>query len=133
MKSFFAKLLSLQEGEGSRVTSLLTMGFLMGMFLATITVASSALFLANFDEETTLPKAFLLSGVIGLSATISYNLLQNRIPFTVLGGLSIVMILGLTALLEFGPSFIADTKDLYFAGFTLILPFTYIQIGRAHV
>ncbi|HLT81969.1 MAG TPA: HEAT repeat domain-containing protein [Cyclobacteriaceae bacterium] len=126
MKSFFAKLLSLQEGEGSRVTSLLTMGFLMGMFLATITVASSALFLANFDEETTLPKAFLLSGVIGLSATISYNLLQNRIPFTVLGGLSIVMILGLTALLEFGPSFIADTKDLYFAGFTLILPFTYI-------
>jgi hypothetical protein len=53
MKSFFAKLLSLQEGEGSRVASLLTMGFLMGMFLATITVASSALFLANFDEQTT--------------------------------------------------------------------------------
>jgi HEAT repeat protein len=126
MKSFFAKLLSLQEGEGSRVTSLLTMGFLMGMFLATITVASSALFLANFDEETTLPKAFLLSGIIGLLATISYNLLQNRIPFSLLGGLSIVIILGLTALLEFGPAFITDTKDLYFAGFTLIVPFTYI-------
>ncbi|HEY8512592.1 MAG TPA: HEAT repeat domain-containing protein [Cyclobacteriaceae bacterium] len=126
MKSFFAKLLALQEGEGSRVTSLLLMGFLMGMFLATLTVASSALFLANFDEQTTLPKAFLLSGVVGLLATISYNLLQNRIPFNVLGGLSIAIILGLTALLEFGPSFIADTKDLYFAGFTLILPFTYI-------
>lgn len=126
MKSFFAKLLTLQEGEGSRVTSLLIMGFLMGMFLATITVASSALFLASFDEQTTLPKAFLLSGVIGLLATMSYNLLQNRIPFSVLGGLSIAIILGLTALLEFGPAFIADTKDLYFAGFTLILPFTYI-------
>src|SRR5690606_40347087 len=31
-----------------------------------------------------------------------------------------------TALLEFGPAFITDTKDLYFAGFTLIVPFTYI-------
>jgi AAA family ATP:ADP antiporter len=40
--------------------------------------------------------------------------------------LSIAITLGLTALLEFGPSFIAETKNLYFAGFTLILPFTYI-------
>lgn len=126
MKSFFANILNLQEGEGSRVASLLTMGFLMGMFLATITVASSALFLANFEEEESLPKAFLLSGVIGLLATITYNMLQNRIPFNFLGGLSILVVSGLTALLEFGESLFRDPKDLYFTAFTLILPFTYI-------
>ena len=126
MKSFFANAMSLQEGEGSRVTSLLIMGFLMGMFLATITVASSALFLANFEEEESLPKAFLLSGVIGLLATITYNMLQNRMPFSLLGGLSILLVSGLTALLKFGESLFKDPSDLYFAGFTLILPFTYI-------
>lgn len=126
MKSFFANALNLQKGEGSRVTSLLTMGFLMGMFLATITVASSALFLANFEEEESLPKAFLLSGVIGLLATITYNMLQNRMPFSLLGGLSILVVSGLTALLEFGEGWFEDPSDLYFAGFTLILPFTYI-------
>ncbi|HLT72603.1 MAG TPA: HEAT repeat domain-containing protein [Cyclobacteriaceae bacterium] len=126
MKSFFANALSLQKGEGSRVASLLTMGFLMGMFLATITVASSALFLANFEEEESLPKAFLLSGVIGLLSTITYNMLQNRMPFSLLGGLSILVLSGLTALLEFGARLFKDPSDLYFAGFTLILPFTYI-------
>ena len=115
MKSFFANVLSLQEGEGSRVTSLLTMGFLMGLFLATITVASSALFLANFEEEESLPKAFLLSGVIGLLATITYNMLQNRMPFSMLGGLSILVVTGLTALLEFGSGLFRDPSDLYFA------------------
>src|SRR5690606_42079929 len=105
---------------------LLTLDFIMGMLIATLTLTSSVLFLSSFDEETTLPRALLLCGVIGLLASISYNLLQNRIPFSALGGLSIAIILGLTAHLEFGPAFIEDTKHLYFAGFTLILPFTYI-------
>lgn len=36
MESFFANALSLQNGEGSRVTSLLTMGFLMGISSPTL-------------------------------------------------------------------------------------------------
>lgn len=126
MKSFLRKMLSLQEGEGTRVALLLIMGFLLGMFLATITVASSSLFLANFVEEESLPKAFLLSGVIGLLATVTYNFLQNRIPFALLAGLSILAMVLLTALLEFGGSFFPDPRDLYFTGFTLIIPFTFI-------
>gem|GEM_PF-5634644 len=42
------------------------MSFLMGLFLATVSVASLTLFLAHFDERTDLPQALAISGGIGV-------------------------------------------------------------------
>ena len=126
MKSYLLRILDVQPGEGTRVALMLTMGFSMGMFLATLTVASQSLFLENFIEEKDLPLAFLVSGAIGLIATIAYNFLQNRIPFPILAGLSLLTISGLTAFLEFGENYFADPKELFFIGFTLIIPFSFI-------
>lgn len=126
MKSYLLKLLDVQPGEGKRVGVLLLMSFSMGMFLATITVASQSLFLNNFNEDQWLPIAFLSSGACGLVATILYNLLQNRIPFGVLAGLSLLVMVALTAFLEFGGGYVEDPKYLFFIGFALIIPFSFI-------
>ncbi len=124
--NLFKRLLKIEEGETGRVVLLLTMSFLMGAFLATYSVASQALFLSNYDEKVGLPKAFMLSGVIGLGATLLYNFLQSRIPFRVLAILSLLTITAITAFIEFGEKLIADTEYLYFYSFAQLAPFTII-------
>ncbi len=119
------RLLNATREEVGRVSILLSMGFFMGMFLATISVASLALFLQHFDEQIDLPKAFLVSGAFGIVATLIYNFLQNRIPFPLLAGLSLTVITGITAFLEFGEGMLADPNDIYFLGFTQIIPFSF--------
>lgn len=126
MKSYLMQLMDIQRGEGRRVTLLLTMSFLMGMFLATVNVASRSLFLEHFDENRDLPEAFLLSGAIGLVATILYNFLQNRIPFILLASLSLLVMTGVTAFLEFGEGFFSNPNTIFKIGFTQLIPFSFL-------
>ncbi len=125
MLAFLMRLLNATREEVGRVVILLLMGFFMGMFLATINVASLSLFLSHFDEQIDLPNAFLLSGAFGIVATLVYNFLQNRIPFPLLAGLSLIVITAITAFLEFGEGFLNNPDDIYFLGFTQIIPFTF--------
>lgn len=120
------KILKIEEGETGRVVLLLTMSFLMGAFLATYSVASQALFLEQFDEKLDLPKAFLISGILGLFATILYNFLQTRIPFRVLAILSLLVITAITGFIEFGDIFITNTEYMYFFSYSQLAPFTII-------
>jgi AAA family ATP:ADP antiporter len=126
MKAKLLQLLDIEEDQVGRVIPLLLMGFFMGYFLATLSVGAQSLFLLRFDEATELPIALLISGAIGLTATILYNILQNRIPFQFLGSLSLLTITALTALIEFGDPFFESPDALYFLGFTLLIPCTYI-------
>lgn len=125
MKSYLMKILDIQHGEGQKVALLLLMSFMNGTFLATISVASQSLFLEHFIEAVDLPKAFVLSGLFGLFATLLYNLFQNRIPFPILGSVSLVVITAITAFLEFGEYFI-DEHWLAMIGFAMLLPLTFI-------
>ena len=125
MVAFLMRLLNATREEVGRVVILLIMGFFMGMFLATISVASLALFLEHFNEQIDLPKAFLVSGAFGIVATLIYNFLQNRIPFPLLASFSLIIITGITAFLEFGSGLLADPNNIYFIGFTQIIPFTF--------
>ncbi|HTJ47987.1 MAG TPA: cyclic nucleotide-binding domain-containing protein [Cyclobacteriaceae bacterium] len=126
MKAFILKLLGAHKGEGGRVTILLVMSFFMGVFLATIGVASQSLFLTHWTDKSALPLALLASGAFGVIATLLYNFLQNRIPFQLLSTLSLIIILIITAVLEFGEKLFTDLNTVYFLGFTQILPFTFI-------
>ncbi|HEY9004553.1 MAG TPA: hypothetical protein VIM75_00395 [Ohtaekwangia sp.] len=126
MKAQILQLLDVKSGEGTRVGLLLVMSFFMGVFLATISVASQTLFLQHFDEKADLPMALLVSGAFGLIATILYNFLQNRIPFPTLAAISLLVITALTAFIEFGEIFFADSKTIFFLGFTQIIPFSFI-------
>ena len=127
MKQRILKLLDVEPQESRPVFLLLAISFMLGMFLATVTVASQSLFLTHFNESFDLPRALVISGILGLITTAIYNFLQGRIPFSLLaiGSLSVVLIL--TAFIEFGEYFVSDINNLYYYGFTLILPFTFVS------
>ena len=126
MKARLLKLLDIEPDEVERVLVLLVMSFSMGMFMATMSVASQSLFLEHFSETHDLPRAFVLSGVYGLVATVLYNFLQNRIPFFLLAIFSLLTVAGITAFIEFGEGFFTNPNEMYRFGFTQILPFTFV-------
>jgi AAA family ATP:ADP antiporter len=119
-------LLDVEPEETGPVSLLLAISFLLGVFLATVSVASQSLFLNYFNEGTDLPEAIFLSGIAGIGITILYNSLQGRISFKNLAIINLVLIIGLTAFIEFGQAFVEDKTQLYRFGFILILPFTFI-------
>jgi ATP:ADP antiporter, AAA family len=126
MLTRFWKMLDVEPNEEGPVALLLVMSFLMGLFLATVAVASQTLFLNQFDEQFDLPRAIAISGVMGMIATLLYNSLQGRISFIALAIFNLVIIIGLTAILEFGDLYIEDTKNLHRFGFMLLLPFAFL-------
>ena len=126
MRERIQLLLGVEENETGPVALLLSISFFLGLFLATVTVASQTLFLNNYNEKTELPFALMVSGALGILATGIYNILQGRIPFSILAIGSLVIIIGLTAFIEFGDNWVTDVKLLYAFGFTMVLPFTFI-------
>lgn len=128
MKSRILKMLDVEPEESGQVFLLLAISFCMGLFLATVSVGSTTLFLNFYNEQTDLPIALVVSGVFTLLATATYNFFQGRIPFSVLAIGSLLVIIGLTAFIEFGDNWIEDENLLYYFGFTQILPFTYMSL-----
>jgi ATP:ADP antiporter, AAA family len=122
----FWKMLDVEPQETGPVGLLLAISFFMGLFLATVAVASQTLFLNYFDEKSQLPITIFYSGIFGIITTLLYNFLQGRIAFRNLAILNLVIIIALTALIEFGDKFVSDKVLLYRFGFTLILPFTFV-------
>jgi ATP:ADP antiporter, AAA family len=128
MLSKLYELLEIEPEESGKMTLLLLMGFVMGMFIACLSVAAQSLFLIHFPAQRDLALAFVVSGFFALVATLVYNFLQGRIHFIALGGLSLLTITGLTALVEFGEQLFASPHTIHYFGFTLILPFTFINL-----
>jgi ATP:ADP antiporter, AAA family len=126
MKSYILRILDIEHPEVGRVGLLLIMSFFMGVFLATLSVASQTLFLQHFNGETDLPFALLVSGAFGLFATIFYNFLQNRIPFQLLAVLSLLAVTTLTAFLEFGEGYFSNPDTIFFLGFASLVPFSFL-------
>lgn len=127
-KSLLTRLFDLEEGEEGRVVLLLIMSFFMGAFLATFSVAAQTLFLNNHDAKIDLPEAFAVAGLFGMVATITYNFLQRRIPFQLLGILSLITITVITAAIEFADNLIDNKERIYYFGFTQLAPFTLIVL-----
>ena len=131
MRERLTKLLGVQPEETGPVSLLLAISFLMGLFVATVAVAAQTLFLsdASISEKTDLPVALVLGGGFGFIATGLFNILQGRIPFRFLAILFLLLIIGATAVLEFGDHFphIISPRNLYYVGFALILPFIFVS------
>jgi hypothetical protein len=118
--------MKVEPEEAGRVSLLFLMGFFMGVFIATISVASQSLYLLHFSETEDLPYALLKGGLYGLGATSLYNFLQNRIPFPALASISLIVVTGFTAFIEFGEGFFSNPNDMFEFGFTMIIPFSFI-------
>jgi AAA family ATP:ADP antiporter len=128
MKQRLLTLLDAEPEEWGRVSLLLIMSFFMGVFIATMSVASQSLFLQHFLNQDDLPTALLLSGAVGLFVTIVYNFFQNRIPFGVLATISLIVLTALTAFIEFGEKVFSDPNTIYYFGFAAFIPFSYIIV-----
>src|SRR5689334_1794450 len=130
MKERLRKLLGVEERELGPVVLLLLISFLMGLFVATVTVAAQTQFLQYYSEGKDLPVALVISGAFGLVATALYTFLQGRVPFKFLAILSLTVIILITAGIEFGESYIHDYFEdqnfVHFVAFTQILPFVFI-------
>jgi AAA family ATP:ADP antiporter len=131
MKERLRKLLGVDEHEFGPVFLLLLISFLMGLFVATITVAAQAKFLEFYDEGKDLPVALVISGAFGLVATAFYTFLQGRVSFNSLAITSLGVIILITAGIEFGEvyihDFFEDANFVHFIAFTQILPFVFIS------
>src|SRR3982751_619600 len=129
MKERLTRFLGVEPEETGPVALLLAISFFMGLFLATVSVGAQTLFLSDpsVNEKYDLPKVLVLGGGMGFMATGIFNILMGRIPFRVLGVIFLVLILGLTAFIEFGKDTVGDPARLYYIGFSLILPFTFVS------
>ena len=127
-KNLFYKILGVEEAQGERVVLMLVMGFFMGIFLATFTVASETLFLAQFDEQTELPFAFLASGVVGLIATYFFNFFQGRIKYKSLVLIFLFLMTVLVLFILAGFYYEVNSRRVVFAAFVCAGPFLAISM-----
>lgn len=94
MKSVLTAL-NVKPEEQLQVWLMLSTGFFMGIFIATYTVTAESLFLNQLSEQ--LDRAFLASGIFGIVSTVIFSFLQNRIKFSTLTTVSILMIVFFTS------------------------------------
>ncbi len=130
MREWLTRFLGVDPEETGPVSLLLAISFLMGLFLATVAVAAQTFFLTSegISEQYDLPKALFIGGGFGFLATGLFNLLQGRIPFRYLAMFFLVLIIGATAILEYGDNYpeLISPNNLHYVGFALILPFTFV-------
>lgn len=72
----------------------------MGIFFATYTVVAESLFLSTLGNE--LNKAFLVSGLLGIVATVLFSFVQDKIKFSNLITFAILFIVAITAFFYVG-------------------------------
>jgi hypothetical protein len=77
--------------ERQQIMYMLSLGFFMGVFIATYQITADSLFLNRMGDQ--LNKAFLLSGVLGIIITGTFSWLQNYIRFSRLTTVMILLVL----------------------------------------
>lgn len=120
--------LNVRPEERLQVMLMLGAGFFMGIFFATYSVVAESLFLSTLGGE--LNKAFLVSGVLGIVATLLFSFVQNRIKFSNLTTFSILFVVAITAFFyvgyHYGP--VEYKKPIIFFMFCMTGPITAILL-----
>jgi len=126
MKKFLLKLLNIEKSEFTQVMTLLLLGFLIGVFLATYSVATTTLFLNKWDEDIWLPVVVVATGAVGIITTYLFSYLQNKISYATLSITTLIIVVVLVGLLRGGFAVVDDPKlrdNLIFAGLVMLAPF----------
>ncbi|HEY8937252.1 MAG TPA: hypothetical protein VIM65_18630, partial [Cyclobacteriaceae bacterium] len=104
MANRFVGSLQIKTQEQKQIVLMLCTGFFMGVFIATYQVTADSLFLNRLGVY--LNRAFLIAGALGIISTALFSFFQNRIKFTSLTLISVVLIFSFTVtaylLLRFG-------------------------------
>ena len=92
--------LNVRPEERVQVMLMLGAGFFMGIFFATYSVVAESLFLSTLGDQ--LNKAFLVSGFLGIVATMVFSFAQSKIKFSNLTTASILLVVLLTSFFYIG-------------------------------
>lgn len=114
------KALNIEAGESLQVQLLVAQSLFLGMFYMSYEIAATALFLNNYSSSM-LPKAFLVSGLVGFSLTALYSRLQSKINFSVLVTVNLFVIFLITLALRILFDY-SHQKELIFAIFVFMGP-----------
>jgi AAA family ATP:ADP antiporter len=82
--------LKIKSQEQRQIALMLATGFFMGAFIATYQVTTDSLFLNRLGDQ--LNKAFIIAGGLGMIATALFSYFQNKIKFTTLAQVSVLLI-----------------------------------------
>jgi len=126
MKRLFLKSLNIERGEEQSVLLLLIQTIFLGTFFATFEISSTAMFLDIFGAEM-LPKAFLVSGLVGIVLTLVYSKLQSSITFSKLSLVNLAFITILTAMSRLGFE-VTTSKWLIFSILVIMGPLNVLGI-----
>ncbi len=120
------KALNIESGEKASVMLLIFQSVFLGIFYGTFDISAHALFLEVF-EQAMIPRAFLVSGVVGIILTSMYTWLQSRIRFSVFSIINLFLVAILTVLMRFGFN-ITESKWVVFVIFVMMGPINIIAL-----
>ncbi len=121
MRNFVIRIVNGKAEEGDAIISLLSVGFLTGIFIATFDVGAITLFLQHFDEKKDVPRAFILSGILGVAITYLFNKLQRLVSYQKLVKSTIFLIALVVTFLSLAINLTTQTQ-LIFAAYVLFPP-----------
>jgi len=120
------KAMNIKAGEGASVMLLIFQSVFLGIFYGTFDISASALFLEVFPADM-IPKAFLVSGVVGIIMTSIYTWLQSRMRFSLLAVFNLFVVVVLTIMLRFGFT-LTQNDRLVFVLFVMMGPINIIAL-----
>jgi ATP:ADP antiporter, AAA family len=126
MKQRLQNFLGVEPNEVGPVSLLLVMSFFMGLFLATVLVASQTQYLNFFNEATDLPLDLMYAGLTALGVSFVFNFVVGRVNFSAISIFFLLLLVVATAFLQFGVKYVSSQEALYQYGFRFVLSFTFV-------
>lgn len=120
------KALNIESGEESSVILLIFQSVFLGIFYGTYDISAHTLFLEVF-EQAMIPRAFLISGLVGIIMTSVYAWLQSRIRFSIFSSLNLLMAAALTVLMRLGFN-LSDSEWVVFIIFVMMGPINLVAL-----
>ncbi len=95
------RILEIEDHEKAAVNLFLLQSFFLGLFFGSLDIISNSLFLSTYNTEL-LPKAFIISGLVGISMTLIFSHLQTRVKFSLLSIIYLLFIALSVVFIRFG-------------------------------
>jgi AAA family ATP:ADP antiporter len=95
------KAFNIESGEETIVFLLILQSIFLGTFYGTFDISAHALFLDIFGAEM-IPKAYIVSGLVGIIMTTVYSRLQARMGFSSFARLNLIAVAVITILMRLG-------------------------------
>lgn len=93
------KSLNIEANEFVPVVLLITQSIFLGIFYGTFDIGAHTMFLKTYPEDM-IPKAYIISGIVGIVLTSLFSKFQSKIPFSKLASYTLLFISITTILLR---------------------------------